>query len=218
MPASATPLELAFSETMRGFVTKGFAPPSDYPTAAEAGRKAGTRAEFTLTIAVADLDRFLAEKRHAASARGTVRVDGFTAAEGAPVTGGVFEFFIEPTEPPVFRMRYVLPFFGLGGKPYLLEGFKEVRTGLWRVLGATTTLFTAIREGHDQGGALLATGMLKIRFADVMRQLASFAVSGTESPVAKAWALIRFDWTFVASLWDAARPRWRRASRQAPTV
>jgi cholesterol oxidase len=70
-------------------------PEGGYTTAERAGEQAGTRAEFTLTITIPSLDEFLVDKARTGNAKGTVRVDGFTAPEGAEVTAGVFNLFVE---------------------------------------------------------------------------------------------------------------------------
>ena len=88
-----TPVGIEFTETMKGFVQRGSPPELSYVDAERAGQRAGTRAEFTLTISIPSLDDFLADRAHTGSARGTVHVDGFTGAEGAGVTSGVFNLF-----------------------------------------------------------------------------------------------------------------------------
>src|SRR5579863_6280811 len=104
---------------------------------------------------------------------------------------------------------YALPFYGADGKPYLLDGFKQVKDhGQFDVWGATSTLYTVIREGHDRAGRVLATGIMHILMQDFMRQLTTFTVTGTDNPTQKAEAMGRFGNMFMGTLWDVfVRPR-----------
>jgi cholesterol oxidase len=211
MDTHNSPLQLSFAETMKGFVTKNAAPPDDYLAAARTGRRAGTRVQFTLTITIPDLDRFLAAREHSAGAAGIIRADGFTQRDGAQIAGGLFKLFTDAESGGALRMRYILPFTGGDGMPYLLDGFKTVaKRDRFRVMSAATTLFVVIRHGDRSGGEIRATGVMRIHFADIVRQLLSFAVSGTQSLKDKARALVRFDRMFMAALWNAVRPRPRQ--------
>lgn len=205
---------LSFTETMKGFVQKGAAPrdQSDiaaYVAAERAGQQANTYLEFTLTITMPNLDQFLAEATHAGIANGAVRVDGFTGAAGAPVKGGVFNLFVDTGRLYDRHMLYALPFTGADGQPYLLDGFKEVRDdGRFDVWGATSTLYTVIRAGHERSGVVLAAGVMHILVGDFMHQLTTFTVTGTDDPARKAAALGQFGRMFMGTLWDVfVRPR-----------
>jgi cholesterol oxidase len=205
---------LRFNETMKGFLQKGAAPaaPEDlaaYVAAERAGQQANTYMEFTLTIAMPNLDVFLTDAEHPGIANGTVRVDGFTGPAGALVKDGLFNLFVETGRPYDRRMLYALPFVGTDGQPYLLDGFKVVHDdGRFDVWGATSTLYTVIRTGHDRTGSALASGILHILVADFMQQLGTFTVSGTDDPARKAAALAQFGHMFMGTLWDVfVRPR-----------
>jgi cholesterol oxidase len=204
-------LKLSFSETMTGFLSKGFAPADDHWGAALAGREANTRAEFTLTIVIDELARFFSRGELVSQARGTVRADGFTGPDGSDV-GGVFKLFTEGGGSRAVRMRYLLPFQGLDGKSYLLDGTKEISPRVkLGVFGAATTLYTMIREGQEPSGPVVASGIISIHFKQILRQASSFKVLGARGRREKTGVLARFLWTFVASLWQATRPRWRPA-------
>lgn len=214
---------LSFTETMKGFLQKGAAPAAQqkgatpvtqddiaaYVAAERAGQQANTYMEFTLTIAMPNLDQFLADAEHPGIANGTVRVDGFTGPAGVPVSDGLFNLFVATGRMYDRRMLYALPFVGADGQPYLLDGFKEVRDdGRFDVWGATSTLYTVIRAGHDCTGPVMACGILHILVADFMQQLGTFTVSGTDDPTRKAAALAQFGHMFMGTLWDVfARPR-----------
>ena len=84
-------------------------------------------------------------------------------------------------------MLYLLPFMGEDGKPYLLDGFKDVKDhGHFDVWGATSTLYSVIREGHTKTGPVVATGVLHIHLGDFMHQMTTFKVPGAQSEAAAA--------------------------------
>ncbi len=214
MSQQTAAIGLSFTETMKGFLHKGAVPAAHddlaaYVAAERAGQQANSYMEFTLTIAMPSLQAFLDDAAHPGIANGNVRVDGFTAGAGAPVSDGLFNLFIETGRQYDRRMLYALPFVGADGNPYLLDGFKEVRDdGRFDVWGATSTLYTVIRAGHERSGEVLASGILHILIADFMRQLGTFAVSGTDDPARKAEALAQFGRMFMGTLWDVfVRPR-----------
>lgn len=214
MVPQTAPVGLSFTETMKGFLQKGAVPAAQedlaaYIAAERAGQQANTYMEFTLTIAMANLDQFLADPAHPGIANGTVRVDGFAGPAGVPVSNGLFNLFVETGQMYDRRMLYALPFVGADGQPYLLDGFKVVRDdGRFDVWGATSTLYTVIRAGHERTGSVLACGILHILVADFMQQLSTFTVSGTDDPARKAAALTQFGRMFMGTLWDVfVRPR-----------
>jgi cholesterol oxidase len=63
--------------------------------------------EFTLTITIAN---------------GKVRVDGLTPTDGVPVSNVVFNLLVGGDQVSQRRMLYALPFVGVDGQPYLLNG------------------------------------------------------------------------------------------------
>ncbi len=210
LPPRTPAVGIAFTETMKGHLSKGWNPPEDYAGAEKAGQAAGRRMEFTLTITMPDLDAFLVSPQHAGKAVGTVLVDGFTPPQGAPVTDGVFNLFVDGDQFYQRRMLYALPFTGSDGKPYLLDGFKDVRDhGHFDVWGATSTLYTVIREGHSHQGQVLATGIVRILIPDFLHQLTTFTAVGAKTALQRAAALTRFGESFFGSLWDVfVRPHF----------
>jgi cholesterol oxidase len=202
-PLTTQCLSLAFTEVMKGFVAKDFTPADDYAGAAKAALKANTVAEFELTIAAPDLDAFLVDKTHAGIASGTLRVDGFTPPEGARVSAGVFNLFVDTDSFYERKMLYLLPFIGADGKPYVLDGYKEVKDhGHFDVWGATSTLFSVIREGHTKTGPVVGTGVLTIHIPDFLHQLTTFKVTGATGELERLDALARFGKVFMGTLWD----------------
>jgi cholesterol oxidase len=202
--ATKTPsIGITFTETMKGHVSKGWTPSDDYIGAENAGQASNSRMEFKLDITMLDLDAFLASPQHTGKAVGTVIVDGFTPEIGAPVSDGIFNLFVNGDEFYQRRMLYALPFIGSDRKPYLLDGFKDVRDhGHFDVWGATSTLYSVIREGHSHEGSVVATGIVKIHIPDFLRQLTTFKAIGAPTAIQRAKALTRFGESFFGSLWD----------------
>lgn len=210
-PAVLTPAAgLTYTETMRGHLLRGHRPADDFRGAAEAGRRAdpgmlsGLAASFTLDVAIPSISEFIADQAHRMAVEGAVWIDGVTGPDGARVGAGVMHMLIAGDSPSSRRMLYTLPFFGADGKPYLLDGHKDVRDhGGFDVWGATTTLYTYLRRGHAVGGEVLATGILQLPVLDYVRQLATARVTGTRNPLRQAEVLARFGQLFVGSLYAA---------------
>ncbi|HEX4446649.1 MAG TPA: GMC family oxidoreductase [Polyangiaceae bacterium] len=205
-PTVDQPVGLAFTETMKGFLVPADRVPADvsaYVAAEKAGQKAGARAEFTLTITAADLDRFLVDRVHAAVAVGDVKADHLTPPGGAAVTAGVFNLFVEGDGPHRRKMLYGLPFTGADGKPYLLDGYKDVvDDGHFDVWAATSTLYTVIRAGKTHDAPVCAAGVLHILIPDFLHQLTTFRVPGASNNLARVDAIARFGRMFMGALWE----------------
>jgi len=67
---------------MRGYVIAEHQPTDDFAGAEEAAEKVNNKSEFTVTISMDNLDEFLNDPQHNASARGSIRVDGLTRPRG----------------------------------------------------------------------------------------------------------------------------------------
>lgn len=193
---------LTFQETMSGFLKPAWTPADDYSGAAKAGAETHEKLEFTLTITAPDADGFLSDLDHTAIATGTVHAAGFTGPEGAPVSAGVFNLFVETGDAAARRMLYALPFYGLDGQPYLLDGFKDIRDhGSFDVWAANTTLYTVIREGHSRKGAVRATGVMRIDPVHALRMAATIRVTGDARAVERARVLEQFGQSYFGTLW-----------------
>ncbi|WP_437923706.1 GMC family oxidoreductase [Sorangium sp. So ce291] len=196
-------LDLSFTETMKGFFHISHAPLDDYRGAESIGRRVRSSVQFTLTITIPDLDRFISESAHAGVANGRLHVDGITDHEGAEVVNGVFNLFVKESNSRERKMLYALPFVGADGKHYLLDGTKEVFDDPgFDVWSDTTTLFTVIREGHSRSDPVVATGVLHILLPDFLEQLTTFRVGGTDDRREKIAAIGRFGKMFMGDLWD----------------
>ena len=201
MPATS----LKFTEEMKGHVERGEVATTheEYQAAAKKGRDDGALM-FHLDISVENVDTFITSPSH------ETRADGYieSAAFGGrlPVANGVVNLFVNAADPSKKNMRYRLFFTGGDGKPYTLEGFKDIEgpsfTSLW---SETTTLYTRILDGHvaeGQQGPVVASGVLVIRPEDFfLKQLFSFRTKGP-SPAARLTAMNRFGMMFFGKVWD----------------
>ncbi len=185
---------LEFTEQMRGFVTLD---ETDPERGYAQGRKDGTGLMFHLTIGTQDVDAFVADPAHEATATGWVDCDLLGGRR--PVEKGTFNLFVG-SEPGERRMLYRLFLADAAGHPLTLSGFKEVRDDrgfdIWR---DTSTLFTTVLAGHvdkdaQAGARVVAAGVITIHIPDFMRQLTTFR--GTPQ------AMAAFGRLFLGQLWD----------------
>lgn len=208
-PQATVPTSVRFKEEMKGHVSFG---EDHYERGAREGRQGDTRLMFHLTIEVENLDRFVADNRREATARGWVKCEALGGR--LPVERGVFNLFVDD-EPGQKRMLYRLFFRDGVGHPITLAGFKVVRERsgghVWR---DTSTLYTRVLRGHvDEGGEpgaeVVASGILRLRPWDFARQLATFRAAGP-SPAGRIAAIGRFDALFLGQLWHVyGRPMMR---------
>jgi hypothetical protein len=110
-------------------------------------------------------------------------------------------------------MVYALEF-SQKGEPYRLAGEKLVRGGgpllMWP---ETTTLYTRLERGSDDGATVVGAGVLHISLGGTLAMLTTLRGTGP-SPAARLAALARFGGFFGAELWDSyVMPR--RAARPA---
>ncbi|RKH32783.1 GMC family oxidoreductase [Corallococcus praedator] len=202
--ASPTPVVgLRFTERMKGHLHPGHVPADDYAGAARAGQRSGDVAEFVVTITLPNLDRFLAQESHGGIAQGTLHVKGLTPPGGAAVENGVFNLFVDTERFYERRMLYLLPFTGVDGQPYLLDGYKEVCDNAgFDVWSDTSTLYTVVRRGHERSGTVVSSGIIRLHLPDFIQQVTTFSVLGTSSPLKQADAMRRFGGMFMGTLWD----------------
>jgi cholesterol oxidase len=184
---------VCFTETMQGDLTLPSEPePQVLP------------ARFRVTIASSDLALFMQDRTHSATADGTVWVDGFTGPKGAAIVGGVFNLFTDTDNLYRRNMLYHLPFSGADGRPYILQGYKEVWDhGHFDVWRSTTTLYTSLVDRDaPEGAEPLATGVLRLDLPMFVRQLSTMRITGTRNPVTQVVDLTNFARFFVGTLTD----------------
>ncbi|MGI8684945.1 MAG: hypothetical protein ACR2MO_07645 [Acidimicrobiales bacterium] len=194
-----SPDNLRFTEEMKGYITLG---EPDHRKGFREGKDAKRFAMFHLTIVVTDVDRFLADPAHEASATGWVEAE--VLGGRMEVEKGIFNLFVDTGDPELTRMLYRLSFADNDGCPLTLTGFKDVKDDPgFDVWTDTSTLYTRILRGHvDADGEataeVVASGILNIYLVDFMKQLTTFRVDGDH----RAKALNDFGGLFLGKLWD----------------
>ena len=208
---------LQFTERMTGAFSFGEA---DYQAGYQAGLRSGNRLLFRLTIAADDVDAFIADPRHPATANGYVDCDPLGGR--FPVALGAFNLFTD-AGPATRHMLYRLYFADATGRPLTLAGYKNVKPGpLTAVWPETSTLYVRILSGHvpvEDGGenateALVGSGILRIPPPDFAWQLTTFRVHGPTLAF-RIEALDSFGQLFLSELWQVFGPVRRSARRLA---
>ena len=206
-PAPAAPTTLQFTEEMKGFVALG---EPDYVRGYDKGKLADLSANVRLTIKIADVDLFVTDPQHVATAEGYVECEAFGGRR--PVSQGVFNLLVDLADPARKAMYYRLFFTNAQDGPLTLIGFKKIEDDPgpdeW---DDTTTLYTRILKGHvpiDEDGTapLEAGGILRIQPVDFLVQMTTFRVEGPTF-AARMSALTRFGRLFLGKLWDVYGPK-----------
>ena len=200
---SETPVCVRFTEQMKGFVTLG---QQSFEEGYQTGHAQQTPLMFELTIAMDDIDRFIAIAEQPAQAIGYIDSPLFGGRR--PVLKGQFNLFADSGDIDCKTMRYRLLFEDAEGNPFTLSGFKRMRDDpgpdVWK---DTTTLFTNILYGHipDDGDGdgeqrIAATGILRIEIADFLHQLTTFRADAPQF-TERSRAIAKFGQFFMGSLW-----------------
>ena len=212
----AVPCSLRFTEEMKGYVTLG---ETDYHVGFREGRKSGSFLMFHLTIVLDDVDAFVADRSHKASASGWVQCEQLGGQ--LPVHRGVFNLFVEGDDGSRTTMLYRLFFADGSGQLLTLTGFKDVKDDpgfdVWQ---DTSTLYVKILKGHveaggdedaEAAGGMVAAGILNIYLLDFLQQLTTFRVDGPGLKE-RASAFGAFGRLFLGKLWDLYRGRAEAAA------
>jgi cholesterol oxidase len=209
MTTHELPLErvrLEFTEEMKGYVTPG---ESDYDRGFETGRERDNVLMVHLTIKIDDVDRFVADPRHEATAEGYLRC--VTLGGDLPVEMGVFNLFVDEADLERKRLLYRLFLRGAAGELLTMTGFKEVKDDpgfdVWR---DNTTLFTRILRGHvkaaeETHAEAVASGIIHVRPLDFLKQMTTFKADGPTA-LTRAAAFIEFGKLFLGKVWDVYAP------------
>jgi cholesterol oxidase len=177
---------LNVTERMKGHVGFGA---TDYVAGEAQGRAEGKAFQHEVLMQIDDIDRFVADPKHAARMDGKVMWLG----EQRSFTGGEFNMLVDSTDPRVKLMFYRIPFTDGAGQPLTMLGHKTLRDDpgpdLWKDI---TTLFIRIYAGHAAGpdftrpsGAVpewpagqMAMGIIHVSLLDGISSGLSFAAPG----------------------------------------
>jgi predicted patatin/cPLA2 family phospholipase len=202
--AASAPISLSFVEEMKGFVAHGATNPE---AGYRQGRQERSKLTVHLTIEIDDVERFIAEPDHTATASGWI--EGPALGGRQNIDQGCFNLFVD-SGPDYDRkwMLYRLFCRDEKGRPLTLSGVKQVDDdhGL-EVWHDITTLYTTIFIGHlmvdeEVGAQILAVGIVRIQVLDFLRQLTTFRADSGTGEISRTSALARFGAFFLGSLWD----------------
>ena len=193
MPVSAP--EVAFEESMRGFLAMG---ETDPEAGAAAGRKGASKLVLRAAIGIAEIDRFLADPEHRGGLEGSVTHPAL--GERRPLSRGVFKLFAPGGETAPQLMVYEGAF-EAGGESLYFAGRKELRQrSLLALWPETTTLYSRIHAGEGPQGPVVGAGILHLGVPQLLRMLATFRSS---SLVGGALKVGRFGAFFTSQLVSA---------------
>ncbi|MCO1582122.1 GMC family oxidoreductase [Crossiella sp. SN42] len=194
---------LSFTEEMSGSFALGESEPRQ-------GELVGRRDErgltFRLTISIEDIDRFLDDPSHTATATGWLHCDDLGGRVSVP--HGRFHLLVPGSATDTRHMYYRLFFDDLAGNPLTLTGRKDLHDDpgldLW---SDTTTLQAWLHAGHvyedEDPGQAIGAGVLHIGWRDFLRQLGTIRATGPD-PLG---TIERFGRMFLGRLWEVYGPR-----------
>ena len=198
--APAKRMGLTFTETMKGFWTKGAA---DFKAGYDQGKKAKTPFQFVLTITSDDLDAMLSSPEHRARMSGTVTAPALSP-QPLTVEDGIFNLFtVDPGRPSTRNMVYRMTMTAADGRRYFMHGKKIVEDGpITRSWPETTTLYITVYDGATAEAPELGKGILHIEPADFAKQLTTMKVTNAPNERARLQGLVRFSRFFGGVLWS----------------
>lgn len=194
---------LSFTEEMTGYFALGHSDPREGELA---GREDERTLSFRLTISIEDMDRFLDDPSHQATATGTLRCEELGGRFSVP--HGRFNFLVAGVNAATRHMYYRLYLDDRAGNPLTLSGHKDLHDDagldLW---SDTTTLYVRLYRGHlsedADPGPVIGAGVLRIRKRDLLKQLATFEATGPD-PLG---TVERFGRLLFGRLWEIYGPR-----------
>ncbi|WP_374077891.1 alpha/beta hydrolase [Bdellovibrio bacteriovorus] len=169
--------------------------------------------EFTVTIKVPDLERFLAD--HSAPSQVFGKITDFRFRDDMRLEQGFFQLFTQPAASPHFdtvkEMHYTFFLTDREGKKWTFFGYKEIlKEDTSEVWKQTTTLYYYLWEGHSNfekfgDKNVHAIGVLRISLSDFMRQMRSFKTNAP-SYLEEKESLLKYFKAFTDTLWESYAP------------
>lgn len=197
-----TPVAFRFTEEMKGFISPG---QHTFQQGYDEGKTQGLALMFHLTIAMDDLDAFIADPAHQAQAIGYL--DGSYIGGQRPVLVGDFNLFADSGDADRKTMLYRLHFENASGEPLTLSGRKDIRDDFgFDAWSDTTTLYVNLHAGHvdaetEGAASILASGILHIKVRDFLHQLTTFRADAP-TLAGRLDAIQRFGRLFLGKLWE----------------
>lgn len=193
---------IRFDETMAGPFALGV---SDTNEGADRGKSDHSTLAMHASVAIDDLDAFVADPKHLGGLIGTV--DFAPLGTGLKAESGVFNLFSPTDHADTRHMVYELAF-EHDGRPLYLAGHKIVHKDRpLDVWADTTTLYTKLYEGQDKSGQVVGAGVLSLGVLDLMKLVSTMRVTGTDDMIDKSAAMAKFGRFFMGELWDRYGPK-----------
>jgi len=170
-------------------------------------RTGWTRLEMRLKMHVPDVTRFWAEPDHRGESTGTIICPGLGGE--LEVHAGHFHLLSGARGPGHQHMTYLMQFSDRLGRPVTLTGYKELIAGGVDPWEETTLLLTQLHRGwldvaadddDDWDRDVIATGLLRIRLTDFLRQLTTFRPGPHDSVTGGILAMTTFGPSFIGRL------------------
>lgn len=184
---------IAFRETMQGGFALGVTDP-------QAGARSTEQLAIHASVAISDLDRFIADRNEVGHLSGEVEFGPLGGR--CQATQGLFQLFSPGRDGITRRMVYELSFTAKG-RPHYLAGEKLVHDDpgfdLW---SDTTTLYTRLHEGGDKSGPVIGAGILKLGIPQLLAMVGTMEATG-EGGIG---TVMRFGAFFFGQLWDIYAP------------
>jgi hypothetical protein len=163
----------------------------------------GKKIQFNVAMAIADLDKFVADSEHRAELTGTIQFEQFRgdSAVTLPLSAGsFFNYLIVNPASQEHEMRYHINFQHKGAM-FVLQGTKFIQKDgkgdFAEIRQDFTTLFVQVTDAKS--GAIQGTALMKFRTFESLAAIGSmaqfgisFTVTGTDDPLVKAAALAKF--------------------------
>jgi cholesterol oxidase len=204
---------LNVTEWMKGYVGFGA---TDCDAGFIEGLDQGASYEHEVVIAMADIDRFIAEPKHMATMEGSITCGRLGGKR--PIRNGVYNMLVDDENPDLTFIFYKMQFDDApGGRAYTALGHKTIENAhaldlLSRIMTLSLRIFEGDIEGPDMATPVLgpphvgdakpvAMGVLHIQTLDAFKSAASFASPGS-SWLAEKEAVAKFGAFYLGKLWQ----------------
>jgi len=193
---------LSFNETMTGYGVPGNLP---YDVAYNQGQQSNSIFQIALEVMIPSMSQFVSDINHTAPSFGTIIVNGLTPPEGVYSDAGTFiRIFDGGIENHTLELHYFVPFTGVDGKKYSLQGVKYVYgDNCIHFLTEATTLYVHIRTGQTIGfGDIVQTGIVIIDDLGVVALALSFRFIGNGTDADRLNCMVSFADFLVGDVWQ----------------
>ncbi len=187
---------LRFTERMAGWV--GRSTDGDTTAGEARARNEGTPMEMVVTVGIDDLPTLLADPAHPGRLTGSVTAPALSPRRLRVVDGEFRLVERDLSRVETWTMRYTMRLLADDGRRFTMAGVKYLhdRAG-FDAWSDTTTLAV---EVTDEGGAIVAAGVLRLGVGDFARQLTTMRVTGAGSTASALRWKARFAARFLWSL------------------